>query len=348
MNKKSKKITGKEAEIKEIEEELTQLVENDKNSWAKFYTLMKRVEDEQLYKVLGLNSFTQWLKSFAIQHKIHESVLWNKKKAGKVYERYIEVKKEQGIEVPKIEDANVGVDSLVLLDKISKKNADLGAELTEKAINREVTRADLRNAYKTIRGDLKKDIVVKNPIKVIEDDNKLHEDGNGDIINIEAKEDHEDNVTATNIVMALNNHNWLGEKEVVKGFKGRFIERKYKAFTEFPVYTGTTKKSRRIDVLVAENISIEEHYNLQLHGIEIKVAKGDLLNDTKYTEYAEFVNKLWIAVPQNLLAECKKNTPKNIGILVFKDGEIKVNRNAKTLKSQRLKETLTTLALKLL
>lgn len=337
-------------EIVKIEKELKHLVEQDKNSWAKFYLLLKKVEDQQLYKDLGLNSFTAWLKDFALKNKIHESVLWNKKKAGKVYERYAETKKEQGVEVAPIEQANVGVDSLVLLDKISKKNADLGAELTEKAINKEITRADLRNAYKTVRGDLKKkdNTDNKTAIKVIEEDNKLHEENNGDIINIEAKEDHEDNVTATNIVMALNNHSWLGDKEVVKGFRGRFIERKYKAFTEFPVYTGTTKKSRRIDVLVAENISIEEHYNLQLHGIEIKVSKGDLLNDTKYTEYAEFVNKLWVAVPKDLVKECIKNTPKNIGIMYLEDGAIKIKRQAKELKPECLKEALTTLALKLL
>lgn len=339
-------------EIVKIQKELKHLVEQDKNSWARFYLLLKKVEDEQLYKELDFKSFTAWLKDFALKNKIHESVLWNKKKAGKVYERYAETKKEQGIEVPKIEDANVGVDSLVLLDKISKKNADLGAELTEKAINKEITRADLRNAYKTVRGDLKKkdNTDNKTAIEVIEEDNKLHEENNNTIINnIEnSKKDDIDNVTATNIVMALNNHNWLGDKEVVKGFRGRFIERKYKAFTEFPVYTGTTKKSRRIDVLVAENISIEEHYNLQLHGIEIKVSKSDLLNDTKYTEYAEFVNKLWIAVPKNLVAVCKKNTPKNIGILYLEDGAIKVKRQAQELKPECLKEALTTLALKLL
>ena len=336
-------------EIVKIQKELKQLVEQDKNSWARFYTLMKKVEDEELYKELKLNSFTAWVKKFAMDNKIHESVLWNKKKAGKVYERYIETKKEQGIEVAPIKEANVGVDSLVLLDKISKKNADLGAELTEKAINKEITRADLRNAYKTIRGDLKKD-TGKTEIKVIEDDNKLHEENNNTIINnIEnSKKDDIDNVTATNIVMALNNHNWLGEKEVVKGFKGRFIERKYRALTEFPVYPGTTKKSRRIDVLIAENISIDEHYKLELHGIEIKVSKSDFLNDKKYTEYAEFVDKLWIAVPKGLAEVCKKNTPKNIGIMYLEDGEIKLERQAQELNPENKQKALTTLALKLL
>ena len=336
-------------EIIKIEKELKQLVEQDKNSWARFYLLMKKVEDEELYKQLNLNSFTAWLKDFALKNKIHESVLWNKKKAGKVYESYVATKEKQGLEVAPIEDAEVGVDSLVLLDKISKKNAELGAELTEKAINKEITRKDLRNAYKTIRGDLnKKDTVNgKEAIKIIEEDNKLHEDG---IINNETivANNNSDNVTATNIVLALNNNKWLGEKEEIKGFKGRFVEQKYRTFAEFPVYTGTTKHSRRIDVLVAENISVEEYYNLQLHGIEIKVSKSDLLNDSKYTEYAEFVNKLWIAVPYNLATECVKNVPKSIGILVYKDGEIIIKRNAKELKPSRIQEALKTLTLRLL
>lgn len=332
-------------EIIKIQKELKHLVEQDKNSWARFYLLLKKVEDEQLYKELDFKSFTAWLKDFALKNKIHESVLWNKKKAGKVYERYIETKKEQGIEVPKIEDAKVGVDSLVLLDKISKKNADLGAELTEKAINKEITRADLRNAYKTIRGDLKKDTTDN---KVTEKDNVLKENGNDDIINAESKEDHENNVTAANIVMALSNHNWLGEKEVVTGFKGKPVERKYKALTEFPVYTGTTKKSRRIDVLVAENIKAKEHYNINLHGVEIKVSKWDFLNDTKYTEYADFVDRLWIAVPHNLLEVCKENTPKGVGVLIFKDGAIEIYRKAKKLDPIERQQALITLALKLI
>lgn len=331
-------------EIVKIQKELKQLVEQDKNSWARFYKLMKKVEDEELYKELKLNSFTAWVKKFAMDNKIHESVIWNKKKAGKVYERYIETKKEQGIEVPKIEDANVGVDSLVLLDKISKKDADLGAELTEKAINREITRADLRNAYKTIRGDLKKDTDNND----IEKDNVLQENGNDDIIDTEVNTGSVVNVTAANIVMALSNHSWLGKKEVVKGFKGKPIERKYKALTEFPVYTGTTKKSRRIDVLVAENISPKEHYNINLHGIEIKVSKWDFLNDTKYTEYAGFVDRLWIAIPCNLLEVCTENTPKGVGILAFKNGQIEVKRKAKKLDPEKKQKALITLALKLM
>lgn len=334
-------------EIIKIEKELKHLVEQDKNSWAKFYVLIKRVEEEQLYKELNFNSFTAWLKDFALKNKIHESVLWNRKKAGKVYERYAEVKQQQGIAVPNVEQANVGVDSLVLLDKISKKDASLGAELTEKAINKEVTRADLRNAYKTVRGDLNRQ---SSKITDKEENKQLQENGNSDIINNtkDTATDTANNVTAANIVMALSTHNWLGNKETIAGFRGHFVERKYKALTEFPVFTGTTKKSRRIDVLIAENISSKEHYNLQLHGVEIKVSKYDLLGDNKYTEYANFVDLLWVAVPRDLLPLCKEHVPKSVGILIFKNGTISIYRKAKKTEPMQKQEALTTLVLKLL
>ena len=39
-----------------------------------------------------------------------------------------------------------------------------------------------------------------------------------------------------------------------------------------------------------ENLTTENVWDMYLHCIEIKVSKGDLLNDQKYTEYAEFVD----------------------------------------------------------
>ena len=115
---------------------------------------MNKSGEEELYKELGLKSFTAWVKDFSIRNKIHESILWNRKKAGRVYEKYQRVKEEQGVNIAPIEEADIGGDSLVLLDKITNKNKELGAELTDKAINKEITREDLRTAYKVVRGDI--------------------------------------------------------------------------------------------------------------------------------------------------------------------------------------------------
>lgn len=322
--------------MKEYENELITILNADKHNWAKFYLLMKEIEDKQLYKELNLNSFTAWVKSFSIKNKIHESVIWNRKKAGKVYENYVAVQKDKGIEVVPVERAKIGVDSLVLLDKIAKRDNKLGAELTEKAINKEITREDLRNAYKTVRGDLQKNkIVTSNPPT-------LSKKAEETIIKIK------ETITASKIVAALSRPKWLGEECTRKPFKDGYQQDKYKTLTEFPVYTGTTSKSRRIDVLVAENLRVKEHFNLNLHGIEIKVSKDDLVNDMKYTEYAEFVNYLWLAIPGELLKITEIISPKNIGILIYKNDKIQIAREAEKLNPLKLNESLTTLSLRLL
>ena len=140
----------------------------------------------------------------------------------------------------------------------------------------------------------------------------------------------------------------MGKECKKKHFKGAYELDKYKALTEFPVYTGTSKKSRRIDVLVAENITLDKHYSLNLHGVEIKVSKSDLTNDCKYTEYAEYVNYLWLAIPRNLIEVAEETAPKSIGILIFDDGKIMIHRYAERLNPLKLEESLTTLSLRLI
>ncbi|MGO4993356.1 MmcB family DNA repair protein [Clostridium perfringens] len=317
-------------ELKKYEKELETILNADKNNWSKFYLLMKEIEEKELYKEVNLNSFTAWVKDFSLKHKIHESVIWNRKKAGKVYESYAKVQADKGIEVAPLEEANVGVDALVLLDKISKKDANLGAELTQKALNKEITRDDLRTAYKTVRGDLR---AAKTERKHKEPETEI---------------DVQETVTAAKIVNGLNHSNWLGKECKKKHFKGAYELDKYKALTEFPVYTGTSKKSRRIDVLVAENITQDNHFSLNLHGVEIKVSKSDLINDMKYTEYAEYVNYLWLAIPRDLIEVAEETAPKSIGILIFDDGKIMIHRDAERLNPLKLNESLTTLSLRLI
>ncbi|MDY6058708.1 MAG: MmcB family DNA repair protein [Candidatus Onthovivens sp.] len=317
-------------ELKKYEKQLETILNADKNNWSKFYLLMKEIEEKELYKEVNLSSFTAWVKDFSIKHKIHESVIWNRKKAGKVYESYAKVQADKGIEVPSIEDANVGVDSLVLLNKIAKKDADLGAELTQKAINKEITRDDLRTAYKTVRGDLKTS-------KMENRDKEPKTE-----INVQ------ETVTAAKIVNGLNHSNWLGKECKKKHFKRAYELDKYKALTEFPVYTGTSKKSRRIDVLVAENITQDNHFSLNLHGVEIKVSKSDLVGDMKYTEYAEYVNYLWLAIPRDLIEVAEETAPKSIGILIYDDNKIMIHRDAERLNPLKLNESLTTLSLRLI
>lgn len=316
--------------LKQVEQELTSIINLDKKNWTHFYLLLKEVEDNELWRD-EYHSFTQWVKDFAIRSKTHESIIWNRKKAGQVYLNYVENQRKKGIEVPEIQNANVSADSLVLLDKINKYNPQRCAELVDKVMNKGITKKDLREVYKSVRPQ----IISKNPhLKQVE----------------QRTEQNEHKITASEIVTALCSSKWLGVNIEKQYFKTSFEKDKYKILTEFPVHTGTSRKSRRVDVLIVENLTTQNAWELNLHGVEIKVSKSDLLNDTKYSEYAEFVDYLWLAIPEELAEIAKDNTFAGCGIIIFKrDGDIvtaKVGVKANKLNALRREDTLTNLVLK--
>ena len=318
-----------------VEKELTSLLDYDKKNWTHFYILLKKVEDEKLWES-KYKSFNQWVKDFCKKTKTHESILWNRKKAGRVYESYQKIKAEKGEEVANIEDTNVSADALVILDKINRYDEEIASGLVDKVLNKEITNKDLREVYKGIRPEH----ISHNPHFRTE---------KGERVEKQVKESNSENkITANKIVSTLCDIEWLGIKKERKYFKSSFEQDKYRVFTEFPLYTGTSKRSRRVDLLIAENIQTEYIWELNLHGIEIKVSKGDLLNDTKYTEYAEFVDYMWLAVPEGLVEEGLKNTFEDCGIISIKDNKARIVKQAKKLDSYRRMDTLTNIALKLI
>lgn len=322
--------------LNKIEKELSSLIDIDKKNWTHFYILLKKVEDLELWKD-KYKSYTQWVKQFCTATKTHESIIWNRKKAGKVYESYAKVQKEKGIEVAPIEEVKVSSDSLVLLDKINKYDEKVASDLVDKVINKEITKKDLREVYKSIRPEnLDKKIICNPRIKSVEVSEK------NDI-------DYNNKVTANEIISTLCNIEWISKDKIKrKYFKSSFEQNKYRAFTEFPVFTGTSRKSRRMDMLITENITSENIWDLHLHCIEIKVSKSDLLNDTKYTEYSEFVDYMWLAIPLELLEEAKSNKFKECGIIVVENGKAQIKQQAIKLDSLRRIDTLNNIALKLI
>lgn len=331
-------------DISKLEKELVDIVNMDKNNWTHFYLIMKDIEENSLWQEVGERSFTSWVKNFCIKNSIHESIIWNRKKAGKVYESYQRIKEEQGVKVAPIEKANVSVDTLVLLDKINKKSPELASKLTDKAIHKEITREDLRNTYKSIRGDIGSKTYNWNKTNDTDiDDNLSHAENE-----IEKALSNEINITAPLIVNALSSSEWLGVTKARKPFKTAFEQDKYRTFTEFPLYTGTSKKSRRIDVLICENLT-GQSWELNLHGVEIKVSKSDLLNDTKYSEYADFVDYMWLAIPKELIEVAKDNKFNSCGILVINgDNSIEIIEQATKIEGLLKKDTLTSIVLKIL
>ncbi len=318
--------------LKSIESQLLDLINIDKKNWTNFYLLLKEIEDQELYKP-KYKSFTQWVKEFCIKSKTHESIVWNRKKAGKVYESYSKQKAEQGINVKPIIESNVSVDSLVLLDKINKYDEKVASQLVDKVLNKTITKKDLREVYQSIRPSVDK--ISTNPhLKQVQQDKKELTDVS---------------ITANDIVSTLFNLEWLGAKPKASRFKSAFESNKSRVFTEFPLYTGTSKKSRRVDMLVSENITSQYNYDLNIHGIEIKVSKSDLLNDLKYTEYAPFVDFLWLAIPVDLVEVAQSNTFKDCGIVAIdNDRKVTIIKKAKQLDCDMRHETLKNIILKIM
>ncbi|MGU8175379.1 hypothetical protein ACV3S6_13170 [Clostridium perfringens] len=326
-------------DFKACENELENLIRTDKNNWTRFYVLMEKVEKEELYKQRNFKSFTSWLKDFSIKNKIHESVLWNRKKAGRVYQQYQQLQAQRGIETEPIENIDVSMDSLVLLDKIQKKAPALGAELIEKTMKKQVTRQDLRTAYKQIRD--------AEPPKKPGRKKKLSEEEEM----AKQAEFSKNNATATKITQLFTSSMWLlGYETTRKAFKVAEQQDKYISLPEFRVYTGTSTKSRRIDVLALENVTVKTKlHQLHAHGVEIKVDKHDLLNDHKYTEYAEFVHYLWLAVPRELVPLAEENAPPSVGIIaVEKDDTLVKVREAEKGEPLRLLDTFMVATMKLM
>ena len=330
-------------ELKKIEKELNILVEKDRQNWSGFYLLLKKVEENSLWEGYH-NSFTAWIKDFANKNKVQESVLWNRKKAGEVYQRYYARKLAKKETVNDIQAVNIAQDSLILIEKIARNNDDLMDELTDKAISKELKKKDLQEAYRIVKA--KKDDAKLKREEILTNKDMSKQEKEESIIII--KDLQVGAITAIDIVESLKSHTWLHEdKESRKSFRDFYEQDKYGVFTEFPVFVGTTRNSRRIDALVAENLT-KERWRLNLHAVEIKVSKSDLVNDKKYTEYAEFVDYLWLAVSQDLVDIAKETKPNGCGVLVVKNKKVEVVEQAKKLDSARREECLSRLALKLL
>ena len=80
-------LTENNAEnLQRIEVELNNIAKKDKQNWSNFYVLLKEVETKELWKD-NFNSFTAWVKHFSVTSGMKESIIWNRKRAGEVYER---------------------------------------------------------------------------------------------------------------------------------------------------------------------------------------------------------------------------------------------------------------------
>lgn len=276
-------------DLRQIEAELTDVLDKEKRNWTKIYGLMSRVEQEKLYEQKeNCKSFTQWVNMLAKNLHVHASGLWAKLKAGRTYAAYAERAEKRGMIAQRAEDVAVSVDTINLCATIAGKSVERQDSLLDRAIRGELSRQDLREAARA---------------KSAESARK-YEKG---LFNSEKKEEvqkvqnqqnpeEQQGITAADIIVALKSSSWI--EYVEKSFeRDEYITKVRKLYAEFPVYTGTSRSARRMDAVILENISARERDEIVIRGVEIKVSVSDLMHDEKMTEYTDFCDLFYIAIP---------------------------------------------------
>lgn len=319
--------------IDAIENELESILSSDKKSWVRIYELMDTVEREKLYSD-QYSSYTKWVNALADKAHVHVSLLWNRKKAGRVYASYEERANAQGKAVPAMEDIAVSADNFNLIEKIAGNNTDVADELIDKVLHGSMKRSDLKNAWQTVKAD--REASGKKIVRVNAYDKE----------SVDVKTE---TITAADIVLALSCRNWLINN--VDTYTDRYTVSKYRVLTEFAVQTGTSHHARRIDALILENrtVEAEKAYNVHIHAVEIKVSKHDLLSDHKMQEYTDYADFFWIAVPEELKADAESIMLNDWGLITIDDKkELHVIKKAELHDAVFRDQTIETALIKIL
>lgn len=265
-------------DLRQIEAELTDVLDKEKRNWTKIYELMSRVEQEKLYEQKeNCKSFTQWVNMLAKDLHVHASGLWAKLKAGRTYAAYAERAEKRGMIAQRAEDIAVSVDTINLCATIAGKSVERQDSLLDRAIRGELSRQDLREAARAKSAESARKEEVQN-------------------VQNQQNPEEQQGITAADIIVALKSSSWI--EYVEKSFeRDEYITKVRKLYAEFPVYTGTSRSARRMDAVILENISARERDEIVIRGVEIKVSVSDLMHDEKMTEYTDFCDLFYIAIP---------------------------------------------------
>ena len=315
--------------LAEIEEQLIELARASAQRWQKIAVLMLDCEANQLWAGAA-RSYTAWVRQVAERASVHESNLWRALKAGKFYnqvreqaqqaeqthaaqqaqlgdaERELQAGRRQPIAVlPDVPaampalgdlDGKASPESLELIEKISRAAPPPKvAELVQRTLAGATTRQELRQTWRDYRPAVEGTARGRAP-KGQEKTPPTAADG-GRLA-----------VLAADILQALR-------ADGGQFIDGRLSSKQWSVHTEVAV-RGTTRQARRIDAVCAEMADAEQP-RPGLHGVEIKVSRSDLAGDQKLTEYADFVDTLWLAAPAALAAEALALLPAWVGVLAF-------------------------------
>lgn len=310
--------------LEDIEEQLIELARASAQRWQKIAVLMIEVEEQSLWEGVA-ESYTAWVRNLATKAEVHESNLWRALKAGKFYNQVrdeaqlaqethlaqqealanAETELQTGQcdpivilpEMPALGDleSKTSPESFELIEKISRAAPpEKTAELVQRTLAGETTRRELRIAWQDYRPAVRGTARGRAPQGQTKQPPRAAEPLR---------------VTAGDIVQAL------------RANRGQFIDgrlscQQWSVHTEVPVRPGTTRHARLIDAVCAE-MATPEQAHPGFHAVEIKVQRSDLVSDQKLTEYADFVDTLWLAVPDEFSDEALGLVPDWVGVLAF-------------------------------
>lgn len=350
--------TNQNQNLNKIEDQISLILSDSMKSWIDLYLLLEQVREGELYKPEH-RSFTAFIRHIADINNVHESILWQRRKAGKVYRRYQQIKAQQGTSTKAIEElkeSKVSPETLELCQKIAQSDNEVFTSLVEKAIAGEVTRDSLRQTYATMRD--------KQITEAIEYSRSHRDDTDDTEGNTNAKrtnsiadngkeltgqnKSHKDPLKTAEISLALDSKDWIKEFAYILG-TDRIEEADiynfartgtgiFRTLNEFPVTSLTTRYDRKVDKAVFETITLAGHflrtYQICTHQIEIKVSKTDLMKDNKMQDYAQSFDFSWLCVPVELKDEALKVKPERFGLLIY-DFDKKTLAIEKTAQRQK-------------
>lgn len=330
--------------LSNIEDKIIVLAHQDANRWAEMAELLLKVQDEKLYmKDSPRLSYTQWIRQLAQKAKIHESLLWRRRKAGAYYIKLKAKMDKKGNTLPNMEDVKVSPDNFVLIKDIVGNNDIEGMKLMKKVLAGECTRKDLKAAKAAVIRQREAN-GHKRAANGYERDKMAMDSSNESEQNAELSH----GITASEIILALQtDKSWLPEptdRTASEEYMRSKYRPSYRVLSEFPVETGDSKHVRRIDAMVIENHTSPHPRKLSLRAIEIKVSKYDLINDQKMSEYSGYCDFFYIAIPPELEADARSIMLPGWGLLLVHNDKIDVAIEAKKLPGDFRDEAIETVA----
>lgn len=288
--KKEKEKKKKAEKLAAAEGMLDELLGDDKKGWVNVYRLLKSVQDYKLYTAAECSSFSAWLRKYAKRCKVSTQTLWRYQKCGRYFEELEKAAKKKGNQLD-IDPAKLSSSGVALIARLARDNPQKGARLAKDLVDGRLPQSKLSQMWRAQRAELEsrgKKAVMANGYEA-----KQYASSESPIA------EEKDRINAADIVRALQAATWLPGRVDPK-VRPPYVRDQYLCLVEFPVRTQTT--TRHLDALIVENCTVESenaNFSLRLHGIEIKVSTADLERDDKMEEYAQFVDRMWIAIPDD-------------------------------------------------